>query len=867
MLIKKYLVLIGTCLALSLAAAFFFSPLPLSAHAAIPTSGPTFQVKAGFDSRYRDGNWIPVQVSLRNDSIDFSGTLSVGVPSPYTGAGNNSYSASYQVPINLANGAQKQVTIYIPLNTGAAGAQQDIKVNLLDRSGNVVNSQVTTLHSLTTGDVLIGTLSDQSSGLSQLNAVMLPSAGSTLITESLDATNFPSVAAVLRNFDIIVIDNFSSSSLSKDQLTALQTWINQGGALIIAGGPEWKRTVGALPSSLVPVKISGTTTLPAGTTLLPVGSSNASDSKVSSSVQSPVTISTGTVQQDAGQTSTILASGTTPLIVQSRQGEGSICYLAFDPTLDPVVRWNGVNALWKSLVLRSLGDQVLPPTSGQYYGPGWKATYQQGNNIYGVLQSLVSNALPSPWLLLVLLLGYIVILGPVRFLIIRWRKRKDWSWRIVLSTVVVFSLLTYGLALYQKGSAIASNTISVVRLNQGNTSAHITSYIGVFIPDNGSFQVHVPGNNLVQTSTTNDQGGPGGSNSGQQTTVTSGQDGTDVGMQSQAFFSLRSLLAEQDQPVQGGITSHLTLQNSILSGTVTNTLSYRLTDAYVLMPNSFVSIGDLAAGETRTVKLQLNPASSGTSLADQIATSRGLTTPYGQYSSGSQPQNEFQRHMAILSAFSVVISVNGGGPATPVNSGDPLLISGAPATIIGWADQSTDSMHDLAVNGTTSSGLRETLVQAPLPIDYAGTVNLPAGFLSGQIIDIQNTNNTVQEQSPGLYAMTTGSMTFEFAIPNSPALHPGTLTISEPSNLMQVAGSINSSGSVVDVSRLTMSLYNWQTGSWDTVRLNGYTYSTNNISAYVGPGGRVLLQFANQDSSIGTAVFSKPMLGLDGTVS
>ena len=26
--------------------------------------GPTFQVKAGFDGHYRDGNWVPVQVAL-----------------------------------------------------------------------------------------------------------------------------------------------------------------------------------------------------------------------------------------------------------------------------------------------------------------------------------------------------------------------------------------------------------------------------------------------------------------------------------------------------------------------------------------------------------------------------------------------------------------------------------------------------------------------------------------------------------------------------------------------------------------------------------------------------------------------------------
>jgi len=32
-----------------------------------------------------------------------------------------------------------------------------------------------------------------------------------------------------------------------------------------------------------------------------------------------------------------------------------------------------------------------------------------------ILQNLLTNAFPSPWLLIVLVLGYLVILGPVRF--------------------------------------------------------------------------------------------------------------------------------------------------------------------------------------------------------------------------------------------------------------------------------------------------------------------------------------------------------------------------------------------------------------------------------------------------------------------
>src|SRR5205823_6061828 len=126
--------------------------------------------------------------------------------------------------------------------------------------------------------------------------------------------------------------------------------------------------------------------------------------------------------------------------------------------------------------------------------------------------------------------------------------------------------------------------------------------------------------------------------------------------------------------MHGGIDSHLTLQNAILTGRVTNRLSYGLSDVYVLMTNSFVALGHISAGQTVQVKLPLNTlsANSGTALADQMASSKGLPTPYGEAAgSGGLPiQNELQRHLAILSALSDgAFPFCGQGPCTVPASG------------------------------------------------------------------------------------------------------------------------------------------------------------------------------------------------------
>lgn len=910
-------ILTCVCSIAVLLAAFLLLTAGASAHTLATRmerdSGPRFSVSPGFDTRYRDGNWIPVDVSFSNSNADFNGTLSIGIVPPYGNPGNSSTASNYQVPVNLANGARKQITVYIPLSTGASGTTQNITVNLLNGNGQVVSKQTSTLNALGTGDVFVGVLSDQTTGFAPLNAVQLPNQGGSMIVEQLSASTMPSLAAVLKNFDIIVLDNFTTSSLSPDQLSALNTWVNQGGSLIEVGGPEWHRTLAPLPASLLPVTITGTSNIPAGTSLLPVGGPGRSgvnqQGSVPSSVNAAVPVSTATLATGT-KALTLLSSGTTPLIVQAQQGEGTVSYLAFDPTLEPVTGWSGASMLWKGLLLRGLGDQLLSSSNSPGYFP------IRGQNIIGgmssLLQTLMPNTLPSPWLLLVLLGGYLLILGPVRLIVVRWRKKRSWSWRIILASIVVFSLLTYGLALQEKGTSILSDSVSIIRLGQAGAPAHETTYLGVFVPNQGDFLVHVPGSVLAQPSPEDFNSGASG---GQRTTISSVPDGTNVDLQGVDIWTLRSILTERDRQVHGGIVSHLSLVNGTLKGTVTNTLNYALSDVYVLMTDSFARIGHLGAGQTMTVNITVNTSNNpNIPLATQIAMdSNGGQPYYGPYYNGNngQPMSENQRHLAILSALSgqgyyggyglppcaggpckvvpiaapinqngvlvrgngaftyaassSVVIMSGGGPLMSYGN-DPLLVPGAPATLIGWADSPTQDDNPVTINGVSPSGLSETLVQTPIDLTLSGMLNLPPNYVTGQLVDVQGKGNNIQLQAPGIYTMSTGSMTFEFTLPGSSNLQVSNMTITEPSTLQQIVPTGNAGGPT-DVNHLQTYLYNWQTHQWDSYTMSNYSFSVSNPAPYIGPNGRVLMQFLNTDSTLGQVLLAKPTLNILGAAS
>ncbi|MGH2482702.1 MAG: hypothetical protein ACRDHW_23895, partial [Ktedonobacteraceae bacterium] len=334
-------------------------------------------------------------------------------------------------------------------------------------------------------------------------------------------------------------------------------------------------------------------------------------------------------------------------------------------------------------------------------------------------------------------------------------------------------------------------------------------------------------------------------------------------------------------------------------GTVTNTLGYALDDAFLVLPNDALKLGHIAAGATKHVMLKIgsNPFPPNFTLADLVA--QDTKSPsFDQMP--PQPKTAWQRHLFMLyaldgeglySASSLVatgqcnlpvpvlpaplcinastgsgstgnsllnVGVTSGWEYTSTRDTDPLLVSGAPVTLLGWADNALDSTNGVTVNNNAAAGFHETLIQAPLHVDLAGSLNLPPNFIMARLVDAAA--NNMQVQLPGVYTVSTGSMTFEFAVPAS-AAHLSGLTFSEPdvSLYAQVATQVSADA-------MPFRLYNWHTHAWDNISFNQGTFTSNDVGSYVSASRRVLLQLANRDSSLGTFAFGAPLLNLQGTI-
>ncbi|GHO94980.1 hypothetical protein KSF_050280 [Reticulibacter mediterranei] len=853
----------------------------------------SLRINVGLSAQARMGYWLPVWVTVNNPGRqDVNGIISLKIYSGlYRPTANDIASRQrFEQSISIPHGQSRQVVLHIPFNVGAFNIH-GVLAELLDQHGKVLAFQEHRIDTIGSVQTSVGVLSDDNTTLNYLSNVTLSNQVSSIQLTHLNAQTMPALSSELENFDVIILDNFTTSSLSAVQRSALQTWINQGGALIAVGGPNWRHTLSPLPSDLLPVDVYTTIDLAPGTPMLSAGSLAAplpGQQSPPSTLNAPLQVSFATLaargEKNLGSAlrgNVVLASGVTPLIVTAKQGQGTICYLAFDPATAPFPLWPGTNALWLQILLRTLGDQLLisPLAPKSYSGPG------NVNIRGGILSILQNNIWTMPWILVLLLLAYVAILGPVRLLIVQKLRRPFWNWRIMLSSMLVFSLLSYGVAFYQKGSSLTDNSISIVQINQNNSNVSITTYMGIFVPNEGDFHVRLPAGTLAQVIPLPLISSNAFMISGDPSTpVTYEAHATNVALLDSGPWTFHPLVAQQDRQLNGAISTHLTIRNNRLIGTIKNTLA-PLSDVYILLPHGFVAIGTLPAGETQKIDLALQmPRDPDTSLADQLAQSSGLPASYFPYERGDQPQTDFQRHMALLAALNGngsslppcggpcrgnaivnlskqnITSLRPGLPSIPWNStDDPLLLDGTPATLIGWADQPLDNMQTTTVNGTVPTGFHESFVQMPLNIALDVTPKLSSDLIQGQVIASTGFNNEMV--LPGVYMMELGSMNFAFDLSALDTSHIKGLTISVPNiDDNQIA--------FQDFSSLRTALYNWQTGTWDQIPLNNYyTLASNHsrLREYIGPDSQVLLQVTNPDAapSHNGILFKRPALSFE----
>ena len=513
-------------------------------------------VQAGFEDAYRVGEWFPVSVNMTNNGADIQGVLDWSFP-------GQPDEQTFQRAIDLPHGANKRVTLAVL----ARGFARQGRITLLEK-GAPLASQDVSLNPIDTGGFLIGVISSDPGLLNSLNALQIGSASRALVRH-MNLTAIPEQTTALRGLNVLFLHDIDSGALSKEQRAALELWVRLGGQLVVSGGLNGQKAARGL-ADLLPADV-GSAIVQGDLTAL---ARLAGVSVLPQPALAPLSDARPRVGADA-------LRGGGGLFNRWRLGNGTVTFSAFD--LATLRGWAGEVALWGKLLTPSVSVSL-----------GMTAHLSPANVMQGVLQ-LPGQELPSTATLFLFLLMYVLVIGPLNYIVLRRWRRLEWAWISVPLIVFLFAGGLYIVGYRLRGNMMQLDQVAVVQGDEGQTRGFATAFVNLFSPRRTTVTLAFPAEALVSEM--------GSGSELPASPALSNDTGVMVPGVLLDVAASRTFVAETARDIPVRIQSSVQDNGSSVGGEVRNIGSSSLEDALIVHNGAFQPLGTLVPGVVGHVML------------------------------------------------------------------------------------------------------------------------------------------------------------------------------------------------------------------------------------------------------------------------
>jgi len=384
---------------------------------------------AGWAGLATRGDWTPALIDLDNrgkKDLDLLLSVTWAAGYSYQSTSNPTLEGVFgragpvhQVPVSLPAKSRKRISVCLltpdgaqcsiwafaqDVQTGRTLARGELTVRLADVQKRIVGI---------VGQSRPEGLDDESTIVATLQADELPE----------DWKGYGSLEA------LIWLDGRATELRSAAQTDALKRWISGGGKLYVARA-NTLNFAGTPIADLLPVKLG------AGRELESLEGS-----------QFPV--GPALVLENTRRKGIILAeSHGVPIVTESSQDAGRITFIALDPSRAPFAGSRTATDFWKWLL--KLGP-VPPPERVEDEHPPSAIGSLAISQFAGRFPDIAAPEIGGLFLLIIL---YLVVVGPLDYLLLRWLKKLEFTWFTFPTYVVLFTvfILVVGGAFIQRAA-------------------------------------------------------------------------------------------------------------------------------------------------------------------------------------------------------------------------------------------------------------------------------------------------------------------------------------------------------------------------------------------------------------------------------
>jgi len=577
----------------------------LSAHAALQ-----FDVFLGYDGIVPEASWVPVVCEIKNDGPSFNGTIELAP------AGGNQ-GQTLRLAVELPTGTLKRVVM--PLFVTRGYARWD--AHLLDERGKSRGEQLGLgpRKQVSQATPLIGALPRTAGGTPVPKPTLAQSQELQPAAARILPSIFPDNPLVLEGLKCLYLNSERAAELTKPQVNAIFAWLNAGGHLIVAVEQPSDVTSSPWLKDMFPCDLKDLKAVPHHSDLeswlrdepWPASGAPSQDlqrlpgrPRTAPQPEAPsvnpfsnlpsdldfeaaeMQVAVVTVRDGA----VTVKSGDTPLMVAAPRGRGRITALLFSPEREPVRSWKNLGVFWAKLMEVPGGWY----TSRDVNSPGgWSS-----DGIFGaMIDSRQVHKLPVGWLLL-LLLVYLVVIGPLDQYWLKKIGKPMLTWITFPCYVVLFSLVIYFIGYKLRAGESEWNELHLVDVlaNGDHDELRGRTFSSIYSPANQRYDL---ASKQKFATLRGEFIGWGGAASDEKTTVVQKGDGFDAQIFVPVWTS-ELLVSDWWQSAPAPLRVTLRRQGASWSVNVDNRTERKLAAIQLVVEDRVIPLGEVPPLESRS---------------------------------------------------------------------------------------------------------------------------------------------------------------------------------------------------------------------------------------------------------------------------
>lgn len=619
------------------------------------------KVEEGFHGYYKYGQISPIKIEVKNKYKDLNAKIQLLVEN---GSERKIYTA-FSKGLNIAKGATKTINMKFFINNDMQ--HTGTKLRILNNNGKKVFEKDIKINKFQSPkDKTIGILSDDIESIRYLNyAYRTRTNGKKLFYDIAELKDIHFDVDMLNTFDVIVINNYNIKNLDKLQISAIKNWTSSGGKLLIGTGSNGLKNLKGLDNF--------------------------------------VKNTDGFTKHDYGEFT----------YSQQKIGQGNIFITNFDLGMVPFIEYKEKEAF----ISKMLSDSISIDEDQEY-------ERRIFNNLENLVRNIPMSRLPSINIIFIILGIFILLVGPINYIILKKIDKREKAWISIPIIVVVFSTIIYLWGIDTTFKKAFTNNISILKIKNDTNVTEAESISGIMASKKGDVDIStnedvhmLPADRYYRYRPKNEE---------EDIAIEYLFDvDKHIILKNKGLWDIEVMNMKRIYDYKNSINGKVMFKKNEIVGTVENLSSLNIEDGILFYGNKYQRLGNIEKGKTKEIKVTLKD------------TSKMKISRHGYYRilDALYPRNN-QNFKYKSKEEDILSNVIKREILEEVFETD--LFEDKKIKIIGWNRE--EIAPNIKINGKNIDRIDRNLIIIPIQVEYekGSEIEIPNGLLETNVIETNN---------------------------------------------------------------------------------------------------------------------------------